>query len=134
MNRSDLRIKIDGEDISSSASYAFMVEDYIGTVPQWNIVRGLKTGLSLLTIMTLVNTVPIGDAFAKTKSTPSAIIERGEDRTSYGILAEALDDRMTDDEFNKAMAALADIWRACPEDLPKDLSARHDHYLSGAKG
>jgi hypothetical protein len=77
----------------------------------------------MLAILTLTNTVPIEDAFAKTKAAPS------ETTVSYKVLAEALEDKMTDDEFNKAMAALKDIWKICPEDFPKDLSTKHDQYL-----
>lgn len=46
---------------------------------------------------------------------------------------EGLDDKMSDDEFNKAMAALKDIWNACSTNLPKDLSTKHDYYLFGKK-
>lgn len=46
---------------------------------------------------------------------------------------EGLDDKMSDGEFNKAMAALEDIWSVCPADLPKDLSTKHDYYLFGEK-
>jgi hypothetical protein len=134
MYRSDLRIEIDGEDVSSSASFELTFEEHVGITPQWNILRGLKTGLSMVAIVTLVNTVPIGDAQARIKAAPSALVEKGEGRISYGILAETIEDRMTDDEFNRAMAALEDIWRVCPKDLPKDFSLKHDYYLFGAKG
>jgi hypothetical protein len=60
------------------------------------------------------------------------LIEKVEDFKSYHVLAKALaDDEMTNDEFNKAMAALENIWSVCPADLPKDLSAKHNHYLFG---
>jgi hypothetical protein len=134
MYRSDLRIEIDGEDVSSSASFASTFEEHIGISPQWDILCRLKTGLAMMAIVTLVNTVPIGDAQEKIKAAPSAIVEKGEGRISYEILAEPLEDRMTDDEFNKSMAALEDIWHACPKDLPKDLSLKHDYYLFGTRG
>lgn len=56
-----------------------------------------------------------------------------EGRVSYQVLTEVLGDKMSDDEFNKAMAALEDIWNSCPKDLPKDLSQKHDQYLFGEK-
>lgn len=134
MYRSDLRIEIDGEDVSCSFSSALTLEEHVGITPQWNILRGLKTGLSMVAIISLVNTVPTGDTQARIKAAPSALVEKGEGRISYGILAETVADRMSDDEFDKSMTALEDIWRACPEDLPKDLSLKHDYYLFGAKG
>lgn len=45
------------------------------------------------------------------------------------ISAEMAEDKMSDDEFNKAMVALNDIWSACPADPPKDLSMNHDSYF-----
>ncbi|MEK6591132.1 MAG: hypothetical protein AABZ11_10695 [Nitrospinota bacterium] len=60
------------------------------------------------------------------------VVEKGKGLKSYHVSAEALtDDRMSDDEFNKSMAALENIWSVCPTDLPKDLSKKHDHYLFG---
>ena len=129
MYRSNLMIGIDGEDTINSASCEYMHKEQIGILPQMYFPRGLKTGISMLAILTLTNTVLIDDAFAKAKATPSAIIEKAEGTVSYQVLAESLEDKMTDDEFNTAMAALKDIWRLCPEDLPKDLSTKHDHYL-----
>lgn len=134
MYRSDLRIEIYGEDVSSSASFALTFDEHVGFLPQWNILRSLKTGLSIVAIATLVNTVPIGETQSKIKAAPSAIVEKAEARVSYGALAETIEDKMTDDEFNKAIAALEDIWHACPENLPSDLSAKHDNYLFGIKG
>jgi len=62
------------------------------------------------------------------------VVEKGEGFKSYHVLAEALaDDKMTNDEFNKAMAALENIWSVCPADLPKDLSTKHNHYLFGER-
>ncbi|MBF0554077.1 MAG: hypothetical protein HQK96_05890 [Nitrospirae bacterium] len=49
-------------------------------------------------------------------------------------MAEAIDDRLDDNEFGKVMAALESIWRSCPEDLPADLSKEHDYYLIGTEG
>ena len=129
MYRSNLMIGIDGEDTINSASCEYMHKEQIGILPQMYFFRGLKTGISMLAILTLANTVLIDDALANTKATPSAIIEKAEGTVSYQVLAESLEDKMTDDEFNTAMAALKDIWRLCPEDLPKDLSTKHDHYL-----
>ncbi len=124
MYRSNLIIGIDGEDTINSTSCESMHKEQDYILPQMYFGRGLKTGISsALAILTLANTVPIEDAFAKAKAAPSAI------NVSYQVLAEALEDKMTDEEFNKAMAALNDIWRVCPEDLPKDLSTKHDHYL-----
>ena len=134
MYRSDSRIEIDGEDINGSTSCVFILEEHIGAAPQSNILRGLKTGLSVLTIMALVNTVPTGEAVARDNAAPSAVIEKGVGQITYQVFAEALEDRMSDDEFSKAMAALENIWNTCPEDLPRDLSARHDQYLFGTKG
>lgn len=71
----------------------------------------------------------IEDAPAKTKNLSSSIVEKTEGTVSYQFFAEALEDKMSDDEFNKAMAALKDIWSVCPEDLPKDLSTKHDYYM-----
>ncbi|MBF0466818.1 MAG: hypothetical protein HQK94_17255 [Nitrospirae bacterium] len=65
---------------------------------------------------------------------PSTIVEGGEHRVSCGVLAEAIDDRLDDNEFGKVMAALESIWRSCPEDLPADLSKEHDYYLIGTEG
>lgn len=45
------------------------------------------------------------------------------------ILTEMAEDKISDDEFNKAMVALEDIWSACPADLPKDLSTNHDYHF-----
>ncbi len=122
-------IGIDGEDTINSASCEYMHKEQIGILPQMYFPRGLKTGISMLAILTLTNTVLIDDAFAKAKATPSAIIEKAEGTVSYQVFAESLEDKMTDDEFDKAMATLKEIWRLCPEDLPKDLSTKHDHYL-----
>ncbi len=129
MYRSNLMIGIDGEDTINSASCEYMHKEQIGILPQMYFPRGLKTGISMLAILTLTNTVLIDDAFAKAKATPSAIIEKAEGTVSYQVFAESLEDKMTDDEFDKAMATLKEIWRLCPEDLPKDLSTKHDHYL-----
>ena len=62
---------------------------------------------------------------------PLIIVEKTENYILYQVLAEVLEDKMSEDEFNKAMTALENIWSACPADLPKDLSAKHDHYLGG---
>ncbi|OHE55421.1 MAG: hypothetical protein A2Z47_10525 [Thermodesulfovibrio sp. RBG_19FT_COMBO_42_12] len=129
MYRSNLMIGIDGEDTINSASCEYMHKEQIGRLPQMYFLHGLKTGISMLAILTLANTVRVEDALAKTTAAHSAIIEIAEGTVSYQFLAESLEDKMTDDEFNKAMAALNDIWRLCPEDLPKDLSTKHDHYL-----
>lgn len=129
MYRSNLMIGIDGEDTINSASCEYMHKEQISILPQMYFPRGLKTGISMLAILTLANTVLIDDAFAKTKATPSAMIEKAEGNVSYQVFAESLEDKMTDDEFNKAMAALKEIWRLCPEGLPTDLSTKHDHYL-----
>lgn len=129
MYRSNLMIGIDGEDTINSASCEDMHKEQIGILPQMYFPRGLKTGISMLAILTLTNTVLIDDAFAKAKATPSAIIEKAEGTVSYQAFAESLEDKMTDDEFDKAMATLKEIWRLCPEDLPEDLSTKHDHYL-----
>ncbi|HHT9138874.1 MAG TPA: hypothetical protein ACFYEK_16725 [Candidatus Wunengus sp. YC60] len=80
-----------------------------------------------------LNKKPIEDALAKTKITPSVIQEKTEGQVSSQVSAEALDDTMSNDEFNKAMAALNNIWSVCPAGLPKDLSAKHDDYLFGEK-
>jgi hypothetical protein len=56
-----------------------------------------------------------------------------EGHVSYHVLTEVLEDKMSDDEFNKAMAALEDIWNSCPKDFPRDLSQKHDQYLFGVK-
>lgn len=67
----------------------------------------------------------IEDAPAKTKGASITV--------SYQVLANTREDKMSDDEFNKAMAALEDIWNSCPKDLPKDLSKKHDQYLFGER-
>lgn len=45
------------------------------------------------------------------------------------ISLEIPEERMTDEEFKKVMQALEEIWSVCPENLPEDLSTRHDYYL-----
>lgn len=133
MYRSNLIIGIDGEDTINSASCDYLHKEQIGTVPQMYFLKGLKTGISMLTILTLANTIPVDDALAKIKAAPSAVIEKTEGPV-YQVLAEAIiEDKMSDDEFNKAMTALKEIWSACPADLPKDLSTKHDYYLFSEK-
>lgn len=56
-----------------------------------------------------------------------------EGHVSCQVLTEALEDKMSDDEFNKAMAALEDIWNSCPKDFSRDLFQKHDQYLFGVK-
>lgn len=132
MYRSNFIIGIDGEDTINSASCAYLHKEQIGMVPQMYFLKGLKTGISMLTILTLANTIPVDDALAKIKAAPSAVIEKTEGPV-YQVLAEAIEDKMSDDEFNKAMAALKEIWSVCPADLPKDLSTTHDYYLFSEK-
>lgn len=133
MYRSNLIIGIDGEDTINSTSCDGLHKEQIGMVPQMYFLKGLKTGISMLTILTLANTIPVDDALAKTKAAPSAVIEKTEGPV-YQVLAEAIiEDKMSDDEFNKAMTALKEIWSACPADLPKDLSTKHDYYLFSEK-
>jgi len=129
MYRSNLVIGIDREDTINSASCEYMHKEQIGVVPPMYFLRGLKTGISTLMILSIVNTIPVEDALEKTKAAPSAIVEKTEGPVLYQILSEALEDKMSDEEFNKAMAALENIWSVCPADLPEDLSAKHDHYL-----
>lgn len=131
MYRSNLTIVIHGEDTISSASCEYMHKEQIGPVPPMYFPRGLKTGVSMLVILSLANTVPVEDVVAKMQAAPSAIVEKTENYILYQVLAEVLEDKMSEDEFNKAMTALENIWSACPADLPKDLSAKHDHYLGG---
>lgn len=59
-----------------------------------------------------------------------------EEAASYQVVStkDIARDRMSDDDFKKAMAALEDIWDVCPPDAPKDLSINHDRYLYGKKG
>jgi hypothetical protein len=72
---------------------------------------------------------PIEAAQTKTKTTPFAIVKKTKCPKPSIILTEMAEDKMSDDEFNKAMTALEDIWSACPEDLPKDLSTNHDYHF-----
>ncbi|MEO5356874.1 MAG: hypothetical protein H7844_06200 [Nitrospirae bacterium YQR-1] len=83
--------------------------------------------------MALLNIIQTGESLTKSKVAPSAIVETGENQASYGVLPETIEDRLNDDEFSKAMTALEAIWSACPDDLPEDISIKHDHYLSGVK-
>ncbi len=77
----------------------------------------------------------IEDAQTKTQTTPSAIVKKTKRPKPSQILTEIVENKMSDDEFNKAMAALEDIWSACPADLPKDLSTNHDyHFFREKKG
>ena len=72
---------------------------------------------------------PIEDAQTKTQTTPSAIVKKTKRPKPSQSLTEIVENKMSDDEFNKAMAALGDIWNACPADLPKDLSTNHDYHF-----
>ncbi len=72
---------------------------------------------------------PIEVAQTKTQTTPFAIVKKTKSPMSSKILTEMAEDKMSDDEFNKAMAALEDIWSACPADLPEDLSTNHDYHF-----
>ena len=71
----------------------------------------------------------IEDAQTKTQTTPSAIVKKTKRPKPSQSLTEIVENKMSDDEFNKAMAALGDIWNACPADLPKDLSTNHDYHF-----
>ncbi len=71
----------------------------------------------------------IGDAQAKTKATHSAIVKKTKCPMPSKISSKMAEDKMSDDEFNKAMAALNNIWSVCPTGIPKDLSTKHDYYL-----
>jgi len=133
MYRSNLIIGIDGEDIITSTSCEYMHTEQMGSVPQMYFLRELKIGISMLAVLTLANTVPVDDTIVKIKAAPSAIIKKTEGSVSYQILAETLEEKMSDDEFNKAMVALKAIWDVCPADLPKDLSTKHDYYLFSEK-
>lgn len=129
MYRSNLNIGIDGEDPINSSSCEYMHTEQIGIVPQMYFLRGLRTGISMLTLIAMINTIPTEDVHAKISAAPSAIVEKGDGLISYQVLAGALDNKMSDDEFNKAMAALNNIWSVCPGGIPKDLSTKHDYYL-----
>lgn len=74
---------------------------------------------------------PIEDTQTKTQTTPFAIVKKTKSPIPMPskILTEMEENKMSDDEFNKAMAALEDIWSACPADLPKDLSTNHDYHF-----
>lgn len=133
MYRSNLNIGIDGEDPINSASCEYMHMEQIDKVPQMYFLRGLRSGISMLTLIAMINTIPTEDVHATISAAPSAIVEKGDGLISYQVLVEALDDKMSDDEFNKAMAALNNIWSVCPADLPRDLSIKHDYYLFGEK-
>ena len=129
MYRSNLNIGIDGEDPINSASCEYMYMEQIDKVPKMYFLPGLRTGISMLTLIAMINTIPTEDVHATISAAPSAIVEKGNGLISYQVLAGALDDKMSDDEFNKAMAALEDIWSVCPADIPKDLSTKHDYYF-----
>jgi len=75
----------------------------------------------------------IEDAQTKTQTTPSAIVKKTKHPKPSQILAEMVDNKMSDDEFNKAMAALEDIWSVCPAGLPRDLSTKHDYFFREKK-
>ncbi len=135
MERTDLSIIIDGEETRSSSSCAHMLGETNNTAFQFDMFRELReAGVSILAIMALAYTVPTDELIFKIKSTPSAIIEETQPETLNQIYSDAAGEKMSDDDFRKVMIALEEIWSACPDDLPGDLSTRHDQYLSGAKG
>jgi len=137
MYRSNPNIIIDDEDEIGSSSYETIDVDQIDVIPWMYFLRhGLRFGISVTALLALVNTVTVEEVQAKITGASSAIVEKKEVIAPYNILStkEPVEERMSDEEFSEAMAALEDIWEACPADAPTDLSIHHDSYLYGKKG